>query len=24
MTCKGVLSDGEGRIATYVDIYDRM
>jgi len=24
MTCKGVLSDGEGRTATYVDIYDRM
>jgi len=24
MTCKGVLSDREGRTATYVDIYDRM
>jgi hypothetical protein len=23
MTCKGVLGDGEGRIAHYIDVYDR-
>jgi hypothetical protein len=24
MTCQGVLSSGEGRTTTYVDVYDRM
>jgi len=24
MTCKGVLTDGAGHTATYVDVYDRM
>jgi hypothetical protein len=24
MTCKGVLSSGDGRTTTYVDVYDRM
>jgi hypothetical protein len=24
MTCKGVLSDGEGRTTNYVDVYDRV
>ena len=24
MTCKGVLSGGDGRTTTYVDVYDRM
>ena len=24
MTCKGVLSGGDGRTATYVDVYERM
>jgi hypothetical protein len=24
MTCRGVLSDGQGHSATYVDVYDRM
>jgi hypothetical protein len=24
MTCKGVLIDGDGRAANYVDVYDRM
>jgi hypothetical protein len=24
MTCRGVLNDGNGRTATYVDVYDRM
>lgn len=23
MTCKGVMNDGQGRSATYVDVYDR-
>ena len=24
MTCKGVVSDGQGYSASYVDVYDRM
>jgi hypothetical protein len=24
MTCKGVLTDGAGHTASYVDVYDRM
>jgi hypothetical protein len=24
MTCRGVLNDGNGRTATYVDVYDRI
>ena len=24
MTCKGVLSDGQGHSVSYVDVYDRM
>jgi len=24
MTCRGALSDGDGRTTTYVDVYDRM
>jgi len=24
MTCQGVLSSGEGRTTTYIDVYDRM
>ena len=24
MTCKGVLTDGAGHSASYVDVYDRM